>query len=152
MKIEKYRPELEKSVIRMIQHTIRTVNQRDYEPAQIMAWSDLDETKWAASLVDRTALVMMTDEYQVAGFGDMTAEGYLDRLYTAAAYQGIGIGGALLAALEQQSSSRRFSTYASITARPFFEAHGYQVVRENIAKVRGQEFLNVYMEKEVSDD
>ena len=41
------------------------------------------------------------------------------------------------------------TTHASITARPFFEARGYRVVRPQQVERRGQVLTNFVMEKEL---
>ena len=40
---------------------------------------------------------------------------------------------------------------ASITARPFFERHGYVWMRDNRKTVNGQEFLNYFMKKSITE-
>jgi len=62
----------------------------------------------------------------------MTYRGYLDRLYTHKDYQRQGIATALVIKLESEARKIRLSeihTEASVTARPFFEIHGYEVMR-----------------------
>ncbi len=60
-------------------------------------------------------------------------------------FQGMGIATALCDRLEM--GHERITTYASITARPFFLKRGYRVVRENRAVRQGIELLNYFMEK-----
>ena len=71
-------------------------------------------------------------------------------LYVHRDRQNQGIGTALAAALEQEAHARGWRairTYASLTARPFFEGRGYSVVRENTAVRRGVELKNFLVEK-----
>ena len=56
----------------------------------------------------------------------------------------------MLARLEESAAGqgcRRIYTEASITARPFFERWGYQVVKPQEKPLRGQVFINFVMEK-----
>ena len=105
------------------------------------------------------------DEYEngrredLAGFGDIDETGYLDRLYVHRDFQGMGVGTALCQALEQEAAravrqakpdaSVCITTHASITARPFFEARGYRVQREQQVERKGVLLTNYIMEKRV---
>lgn len=91
-------------------------------------------------------LVAIKDD-QVVGFADMSDTGYLDRLYVHAAYQHQGIATALVTALEEQMLAPRYTTYASITAKPFFMQMGYQVVRKNTVVRAGINLINFEMVK-----
>ena len=41
----------------------------------------------------------------------------------------------------------RLSTEASITARPFFQSHGFQILAEQVVTCRGSAFVNYRMER-----
>lgn len=82
---------------------------------------------------------------RILGFGDMTADGYLDRLFVHREAQGRGIASALCAALECRCSASEFTVHASRTAQPFFQGRGYQVVREQQVERRGVLLTNFLM-------
>lgn len=82
---------------------------------------------------------------RILGFGDMTADGYLDRLFVHREAQGRGIASALCAALECRCSASEFTVHASRTAQPFFQGRGYQVVREQQVECRGVLLTNFLM-------
>jgi len=92
-------------------------------------------------------LVAVASNDVIAGFGDITREGYLDRLYVHKDYQGQGIATALCNELENAIESDKFTTHASITAKPFFERRGYQVIREQQVTRNGVQLTNYVMEK-----
>lgn len=144
-----YQPTDQKEVLTLIKNTIQIINRKDYHPEQITIWSDIDETTWSNSLGNHVALVMLEEE-QIIGFGDMTYTGYVARFYIHHEYQGQGVGSVLLKELEQQIMTENYSVAASITARPFFESQGYQVLRENHVILREVEFLNYLMEKVIT--
>ncbi|MCI1553055.1 MAG: GNAT family N-acetyltransferase [Levilactobacillus sp.] len=50
-------------------------------------------------------------------------------------------------ALEQAIPVDLYTTNASITARPFFEARGFRVVRRNLVVRDGIELINFTMKK-----
>ena len=80
------------------------------------------------------------------GFGDIDETGYLDHLYVHADYQRKGIAAALCRELAQAVSGK-IVTHASITAKPFFEKRGFQVVREQQVERQGIFLTNFVMEK-----
>ena len=80
----------------------------------------------------------------------MDNHGYLDRLFVHKDYQGKGIATTITTELERQAEIHGisvFATHASITAKPFFEKHGYHVVSENEVIRNGVEIANFIMEK-----
>lgn len=131
----------------MIKQTIQTINKNDYDENQLKAWSNIDESSWTDSVKEHQAIVMVSDRNKIVGFADMDNDGYLDRLFVHKDFQRMRIGDKLVNDLEEKNTGKKFSTFASITAKPFFEALGYKLVRKNVAPVRGQQLENYYMEK-----
>lgn len=128
--------------------TVHTVNAEDYTREELDAWADgaPDKARWNKEFTERKALVAEIDG-KLAGFADMDTTGYLDRLYVAADCVMKGVGSALLTALEAQNPAAVYTTYASITAVPFFLKAGYSVVRENAVIRRGVTLKNYLMQK-----
>ena len=129
MIIREYRPDDCPLLAQLFYDTVHTVNAKDYTKEQLDAWAtgnvDLDE--WNRSFLAHTTLVAVRDGV-IAGFADMDRSGYLDRLYVHKDYQGEGFATALVKELERRAIDENvvyFETYASITARPFFEKLGY---------------------------
>lgn len=155
-----YRPSACSEVLRLFYDTVHTVNARDYTEEQLDAWADgkPDAAKWNKSLCAHFSLAAEADGI-LAGFGDIDETGYLDRLYVHRDFQGMGVGTALCQALEQEAAravrqtkpdaSVCITTHASITARPFFEARGYRVQREQQVERKGVLLTNYIMEKRV---
>ena len=146
--IRDYQPQFCPAMARLFHKTVHQINVRDYSPPQLDAWCPAppDLTLWNSSFLAHRTLVALLGE-QVVGFGDMTPEGYLDRLYTDAAHQGMGIATALCDRLEAPFWSRRITVHASITARPFFEKRGYRVLAEQQVLRQGQLLTNFVMER-----
>lgn len=71
----------------------------------------------------------------------------LDRLHVHRDYQRMGMATAICDALESNCKARPLVTYASITAKPFFEARGYEVWQENWVERRSIILKNYRMEK-----
>lgn len=134
-------------VIHMIKQTIHTINKKDYNNEQIHAWAAIDETLWDRSLNDYQTIVMVDNKAKIVGFADMDKNGYLDNLFVHKDYQNMNIATNLVMYLEKNIQCKEFSTFASITAKLFFEKLGYSTVRKNIVLLRGQNFENYYMKK-----
>ena len=137
------------ALARLFFDTVRTVNRRDYSQAQVEAWApaEADLAAWDAALSACRTLVAVEGE-MVVGFAAMAPDGYLDRLYVHRDRQGRGIATALCDALEGDCAAPRFTTQASLTARPFFEGRGYRVVGGQQVERRGVLLPNFIMEKQ----
>lgn len=127
----------------------------DYTAAQIEAWSQpntRDLGEWNVSMLSRMSFVAEVDGH-VVGFSDVDREGYIHMMFVAPNYQRHGIAGVLLKHAEQRAragGATALSANVSITARPFFERHGFVVEAERHAEVRGVTMLNFSMRKVLS--
>ena len=150
MQIRRYDPADLDEVVKLFYNTVHIVNAADYTPKQLDAWvpKTMDTSKWAVSLALNSAFVAVEDGINgIIGFGDITADGYLDRLYVRADSIGKGVGKALCRRLESAVCGD-ITTHASITARPFFEKMGYFVVKKQQVE-RGCVLLTNFIMKKV---
>lgn len=136
--------------------TVHSVNSKDYSKEQLDVWANgnVDITAWNESFLLHDTIVAEINGI-VVGFGDMDKKGYLDRLYVHKNYQNRGIADAIVNKLEEQSFVRgivSFSTNASITAKVFFEKHGYRTVRRNTIVRNDMELINYTMKKTLSNE
>lgn len=139
------------ALVHLFQQTVYRVNAADYTPEQLAAWApeDLDQAAWEASFLAHDTLIAEEDG-EIWGFADLGEAGYLDRLYVRWDRQGMGVATALCDALEElarQQGSPVIHTDVSITAKPFFLARGYRVVRQQRVERRGVWLTNFHMEK-----
>ncbi len=148
--IRKYEPADCGPILKLFYETVHSVNARDYSPEQLDAWADgnADAEKWNASFLAHNTVVALVGG-EIAGFGDMDGKGYLDRLYVGRDYQGMGIASAICDTLEGAFAAEKFTTQASITAKPFFEKRGYTAVKEQTVERRGVLLTNYIMEKTI---
>lgn len=130
MVVREYQPADCKEMIRLFYGTVHCVNAKDYTEEQLAVWATGKEEpkEWNRSLLGHYSLVAVEDGI-VIGFGDIDQSGYLDRLYVHKDYQGKGVASAICDKLEQAVKGK-IVTHASVTARPFFEKRGYQVIKE----------------------
>lgn len=147
MKIRRYAPSDIDEIINLFYNTVHTVNASDYTSEQLDAWAprNMDSAEWNASF-KRHFAVVATDGKKIIGFGDINANGYLDRLYVHAGYTGRGVGTAICRELESFARGDVI-THASVTAKPFFESMGYVAVTEQQVMRRGVYLKNYVMKK-----
>lgn len=129
--------------------TIRRINQRDYSPTQIAAWasSEITVEDWHSRFDGRYAIIA-EEGRTLVGFSDLTADGYLDRLFVSSRHQRRGIARALMLDIltrAKQMGIEQIHADVSITAKPFFLASGFDVVREQTVQSRGIKFVNFRM-------
>ena len=148
--LRSFRPADAPALRRLFYDTVHAVCAADYTPAQLDAWApaDYDAAAWETSLRSRTTLAAEEDG-RLLGFGNIGPDGYLDLLYVRKDRQHQGIATVLCDFLETLYPVDRVTVHASITARPFFEARGYRVLRAQQVERRGQLLTNYVMEKEM---
>ncbi len=142
-------------LIALFRGSVRTVARRDYTHDQVLAWApdEIDREEWAARRASRLTWVSVIAG-KLVGFIDLESTGHIDMLYVHADYQGRGVARTLLQTTEvaaRDQQLKRIHTEASITARPFFELHGFSIIAQQTVTVRGQDLINFRMEKEVHE-
>lgn len=146
---------------RLFYRVVHESNGIDYSPQQLDAWAPCNPThqKHIASKLAEQFVLSVKINGALVGFGSLEKPSpanecaCLDMLFVHHAYQNRGVGTALAEALEREACSRgatRMRTFASLTARPFFEARGYRIVKSNKAIRNGVELPNWVMEKELA--
>lgn len=150
LEIKEYNPIYCKEMADLFYITVHTINSKDYTIEQRKVWAtgEVDLVAWNDSFVKNYTLVAMEGE-KVVGFGDISATGYLDRLYVHKDFQRRKVATALCDRLEKGVDVSRITTHASITARPFFENRRYVVVKEQQVERKGILLTNYVMEKKL---
>lgn len=138
-------------ILRLFADTVHIVNAADYTKPQLNAWAPdtLDADAWCTPLAQDYTLVAVEGE-TIVGFGSLTVDGCLDRLYVHKDHQRRGIATQIMDALEENARDRHLESmesYVSQTAKPFFLGRGYVVVRENTVVRQGELLTNYLMKK-----
>lgn len=132
---------------------IRVTAAADYSPEQIEAWAGADVTQeqWRAKRASTDTVVAEIDG-RVAGFTDLDDSGYLDMLFVDPELTRRGVATALLEwvlAKARDQGIPEIYTHASVTARPFFEHHGFTVTQQRHPVIRGVQLANFVMRRTV---
>jgi putative acetyltransferase len=123
----------------------------DYDEAQRRAWASSadDEEAFAQSLEKGLTLVALISGGPV-GFISLQNGGLIDQLYVHPAVARTGVASVLVEAIEKLAAARgtaMLATDASDTAKPLFEARGYQATRRNTIEIEGEYLGNTRMTK-----
>lgn len=145
MKIRRYKNEDCKTVSKLFYETVHSVNAKDYTAEQLSVWANnADSLKSRGNDLFQQYTLIAEINGETVGFGSIDKSGYLDLLFVHKNYQKQGIATALCNELEKDFSI--IKTYASVTAKPFFENRGYVVVKEqeverNCIKLKNYEMI-----------
>lgn len=141
------------TVARLFYGTVHHVNRQDYTLAQCDAWApDLAITPpYFFDLLKNDAYVAVIGD-KIVGFADLTDKQLLNCLYVHHHHQRQGIGLALLNRIEQQAQQKGYCalfTEASITALPFFMAHGWTALSQQQVICQNEVLTNYRMRKDL---
>lgn len=151
IRIRDYRESDAEKLWSLFYHTIRNINARDYSQAQVEAWASdsFDAEAWANKLRANAPYVAEIDG-RIVGYTDLQNDGLIDHFFCHPEHQGKGVGRRLMEHVFAEGELRgikRFYSEVSITARPFYERLGFNVVKEQVVTIGGQQLTNFVMEK-----
>jgi len=146
MILRQYRNEDCDIVSKLFYETVHSVNAKDYTTEQLSVWANnVDSLKLRHNDLLKQYTLIAEINGSIVGFGSIDKSGYLDLLFVHKDYQNQGVATALCNELEMGYSV--IKTYASITAKPFFEKRGYVVVNEQEVERSGVKLKNYEMQK-----
>lgn len=148
MFIREYQPSDCAEIIELFYNTVHTINSKDYTKEQLDVWAtkNIDLKAWNKSFLKNYTIVAIEDNI-IVGFGDISENGYLDRLYIHKDYQHQGIATQICNSLETHNCWKKITVHASITAKYFFENRGYHILKEQKVERLGIVLTNFIMEK-----
>jgi putative acetyltransferase len=133
-------------------NTIHKINAKDYSPDQVNAWApitSLETGAWIKKWQKTPPIVAMIKE-EIVGFAEFEDNGHIDCFYCHHEFQGVGVGTVLINAIENKARKNnipKIFAEVSLTAKPFFEAKGFNIVKKQIVNLRGVALTNFVMEK-----
>lgn len=124
----------------------------DYTAEQIDAWANpagRNLKTWHGAMLARGSFVA-TIEGDLAGFSDVSQDGYVDMMFVAPRYLRRGVARQLVNHIETRArlaGTHELTADVSITARPFFERQGFIVETEQHPVKAGVRMTNFHMRK-----
>ncbi|MDM9585241.1 GNAT family N-acetyltransferase [Nostoc sp. GT001] len=151
MRVRIYEMPDTQQIMKLFYDTIHEVNIHNYTEEQVAAWApaNMDIEVWIKSLGSKFTYVA-EEQDKIIGFGELKANGHIDRFYCHKDFQRKGVGKKILEQIELKAHSlgvEKLFTEASITAKPFFESQGFIVIKKQEVERRGQKLINFVMEK-----
>ena len=153
MLIRPYKVDDTAEIMQLFYNTVHEINICDYTSAQVEAWApkNMDTEFWLQGLSSKFTYVAV-ELNKIIGFGELEANGHIDRFYCHHEYQKQGVGTKLLEQIEIKAQSlgiKQLFTEASITAKPFFISKGFTVVKMQEVERRGEKLTNFVMKKPI---
>jgi putative acetyltransferase len=153
IKIREGKPGDGESLKQLFRDTVKSICANDYNEEQIKVWvaGAENSTRWNTMLVQQYVLVAETNGIP-AGFGTLDKGYYIDMFYIHKDYQRMGIARQLFEALMAEAlrlEQTRLTADVSLTARPFFEKMGFNLLALQTVIRQGVALNNFRMEKEL---
>ena len=151
LRVRPYRSEDLQAAIEVFQRAVHEVASRDYAPEEIDAWAPEppDVAFWRERLASGNVWVCEVDG-RVAGFTRVEDDGYVDLVFVHPDFQRRGVASALFAEVLAWASAKGVKclfTESSRSARAFFEAKGFRVVRPQHVQRNRVQLENFVMER-----
>lgn len=139
-----------KEITELFTSTIQSVNSKDYDPVQIDVWSTVSDMSVWRKRISEQYFITADQNGVIVGFASLSIEGLVDLFFVHKDHQRKKIGALLMNEIERYAgvlNIRRLFAEVSITARPFFEAKGFILVKVFVKVHKGTEFIDNLMEK-----
>lgn len=152
LRVRKFRSEDAAEVARLHRGTIRAINRNDYTPRQIRVWSGITTAKRFRDSIGKFIRFVAVENEVIVGFGDFTLDGDLAGMYVHKNWQGKGAGSALLRKIESEAKKRgvmQLEVTSTITAKTFYEQHGYKLVRKSTHMMNGVRYPVYVLKKKL---
>lgn len=138
----------------LFRNTVLYVNSKDYTQEETADWASCGSSMehWKELLTKHHFIVALDAQGKIIGFSSMNAEGYMHAMFVHKDRQGKGVATRLLAEVEKMAREyevQKIWAEVSITAKPFFEKHGYRIIKEQKAKANRLYLTNYVMEKTI---
>jgi len=154
MEVRPAKPEEYPELWQLFHDTVHQVNRRDYSTRQLAAWApdEVDLSKWSQRMEAIEPFVVTIDQ-TIVGFSDVQPDGLVDMFFVHHDWQRRGIGRRLFLEIHRRAETmqlRELHSHVSITARPFFESQGFEVVTPQEVTTNGVVLHNFLMRKTLS--
>ena len=136
----------------LFRSTVLNVNLGDYTEEETADWASCgDSIERFKELVSQNYFVgAFNEDGCMIGFSSMNEKGYLHSMFVHKDWQGRGVATCLLSEVENIADRfgvAEITSEVSLTARPFFERKGYEVIKIQKRKANKLELTNFVMHK-----
>jgi putative acetyltransferase len=142
----------EEMLLREVFHSaIHLIARAHYTQEQVDVWAPdtVDAPVWIERIRRINPFVATLNQTPV-GYADVQLTGYIDHFFVSGHHPRMGIGRALMHAIEQEANHlklRELTAMVSLTAQPFFQRFGFVMVEQRTPVVRGVAFSNALMRR-----
>lgn len=151
MRIRKYNFDDAEAHAEVHRESVRGVASEDYRDEVIEVWASKEPED--SSLDEEKERFVAEEDGKIVGFSDYNKEtNELSGLYVKPDYTGKGIGEKLLQKAEEnarENGLERLWCKSTITAKDFYQKHGYGLIEETTHEIEGIEMTVYKMEKEL---
>jgi len=136
----------------LFRSTVLNVNIRHYTKEEVEDWASCDDSvEHLKELLSHNHFIGAFNEAsRMVGFSSMNKDGYLHSMFVHKDWQGKGVATQLLSEVEhiaRQWGVAEITSEVSLTARPFFEKKGYEIVKMQKHRANKLELTNFVMRK-----
>lgn len=151
MKIREWKKDDLSQISELYFNTVRNINSKDYSDKHVNAWANeiMPEDFWLKRF-DNYFVKVVEEDGLILGFAEYQYPGHIDCFYVHFEWQRKGVGTMLLSAIEKNANkekTKRLFADVSITAKPFFLAQGFNVVKQQNKHYQKLTFQQYFMEK-----
>ena len=144
---------LVKQLTELFSETVHSVNTSNYTNEQLSIWAPkiINPEKWM-DRINNNYLIIAKNGNDPIGFGELTSDGCIDMLYVDKNYLRKKIGQQLLEYITikaQNEGINEILVESSITARPFFEIQGFNLIKKHVKQLNGRDFIVFIMNKKI---
>jgi len=154
MRIRRTRTKDAAAIARLHRTTIQSINSRDYPPQDIAAWSSGISAKKERKVFESHHRYVAVVGRKIVGFCDISKKEPATSwgLYVHREWIRKGVGSKLYAKIEEQARKQgiqKLKVTSTVTARPFYEAKGFKVIRKSRYTIRKRKLSVFIMEKNI---
>ena len=149
MTIERYRQDMAPALLDVFYTSVRQGCKHHYSAEQLAAWApESIDIKGFEQKMDALQPLIARLDSKIAGYADLQPSGLIDHFFVHGHCQKKRVGSALMHALLNMGANLPLLySHVSLTAKPFFEQNGFNVVKQQTVNVNGVDLENYYMKR-----
>lgn len=153
MRIRDYKAEDDAALLSLFKRAVLEGAAGEYSLEQRNAWAQaINDAQCLHDRLSGQIVAVCEMNGEIAGFSGMETDGHLDMLFVHPHHLRRGVASALYRYLENWAKAKglvRIFTEASLTANPFFEKQGFEVIERQTVARNGIGLDNFRMQKKL---